>query len=124
MDPVNGPVKTVNQIINDAVYDLALQAAETAMVAEYPWLAYPILNKLLDMLLRYFAAKLYVALAHAATFAIIDFQTTQEKQAFAKAEEALRAAHQSGDPNALNAATIDFKSALSRIIHYDGSAPV
>lgn len=118
----NGAVKSADEIIGAVIYDGAVTAAEVSLEAAFPFLAIPGISGLLDLALRFIAKYVYAGLADFATIQIIDFQTNSERNAYAKAEGVLRAAHASGDPVALQAATLEFKAAFQSLVHLDGSA--
>lgn len=120
----NGEAQTVTSIIHAAVYDVAVQAAEGAIIAAVPAFANPILSAILKTIMGFFADTLYTFLAKAGAIGTIQLQTDQELSAYEAAEAELRAAHLSGDPNALAKAIADFKTTLGELIHWDGSATV
>lgn len=122
--PANKPAQTADSIIHAAVFDVALKEAKAAILAQYPGLAIPVIQTLLSMALNWVGTFIYTALARLVTFSIIDLQTGSEKDAYVKAESSLRAAHLSGDQNAINQAVTDYKAALARVVHFDGVAPV
>lgn len=122
--PEDKPAETADAIIHAAVFDVALKEAKAAIIAQYPGLALPVLQTLLSMALNWVGTFIYTALARLVTFTIIDLQTGAEKDAYLKAEGALRTAHLSGDAHAIDQAVQDYKAALARIIHFDGIAPV
>lgn len=119
---VNGPATTVNKIIHFALFDVALKAAEAAIIVQAPVLGWPVVNSIFNWCMEYAGGFVYQYFAHVMTFQIIDMQVGHEKDNYTKAEAALRAAHLSGDPNALAKALADFKAAAVPLIRYDGSA--
>lgn len=121
--PADKAAQTADDIIHAAVFDVAVKEAKAAIITQYPGLAIPVVQTLLTMALNWVGTFIYTALARLVTFSIIDLQTGSEKDAYLKAEGALRAAHLSGDANALNQAVTDYKAALARIVHFDGIAP-
>lgn len=120
----NSAAKTVDEIIQVAIYDVAVAAFKAFAVAEAPWLKLPIISQLFSLIVDSFAGSLYKFLAQSATFEIIDLQTDSELNAYTKAEAALRAVHLTGNEAAINAAAINFKTTLASLIHFDGSATV
>jgi hypothetical protein len=119
--PTNQAVKTADSIIHSAIYDVAVSAAESAVIAEVPFLGLPVVKQIFGAALNYFAGIVYTYLAQAATIQIITLQTDAEKNAYAKAELELRTAHLTGNQDAINKATDDFKKALTNIVHFDGA---
>ena len=119
---VNQAAKTVDQIISGVIFDAGIPIAEAAIIAAQPVFGLPIIKQLLDYFLKYFGGFLYRAMGTFSTLQIIALQTNSEKSAYANAEKTLRAAHASGDPVALQAATDNFKRTFRDLVHYDGSA--
>lgn len=119
--PVNGAAKTVSSIINVAIMDVALTAFEAAEKSALPWLNTPIISQVSDFIDKEAFELLAQVLAQAGVNLTIDLQTDAEKSAYATAEAELRSAHLSGDTNALNKATADFKTALANLVYFDGS---
>lgn len=118
---INGPAQTVGQIIQVSIYDVAKDAAENALLAAYPVLLDPFLHEILTLVLDKIATELYSQLSLLATLVVIDIEIGSEKTAYVAANQALAAAHLSGDPNAIAKAVAQLKSAAAAIIHYDGS---
>lgn len=118
----NQTATVVNQIIHDAIFDVAVQAAETAATAEFPFLGAPVVKQIFDAVVNYVAGKIYSALAQTATFTVIDVQVSQEDSAVNKAVASLNATVNSNDQAAIQKANEDFKNAIASLIHYDGSA--
>ncbi len=119
---INKPAQTVDQIIHFILIDLAVQAGEKALIAYVPFLGAPGISIITDAIFKAVANWIYQPLALVAVFRVIEIQTDAEKRAYANAEQALRTAHLSGDTNALNQATADFKKALAGLVHWDGIA--
>lgn len=119
---VNKSAQTVDAIINSAIFDVAVNAAQKAAIAAVPFLGAPIISTLFNFVLKYFAGILYTSLAQAATIQVIKFETAEESKAYAEAEAALRAAHLTGDQNAIDRATANFKTQFQSLVHFDGSA--
>lgn len=118
----NTAAKTADEIIHFAIFQVALTAAETAIIAQVAFLGWPIIKNILEWVLGFIGGFIYANLADFATLQIIDFQTGSERTAYANAEAKLRQAHLSGDQNALDQATAEFKKTLASLIHFDGSA--
>jgi hypothetical protein len=117
----NKAAKTTDQIIHFAIYEVAINAAETAIITQVPFLGLPIIKPITHALLNYIGGFFYEALARFTVVTIIDIQTAAERAAYIRAEGALRAAQLSGDKNVIDNATIEFKKALGSLIHFDGS---
>lgn len=118
---VNNTVQTVDQIIQNSVFNAALPIAEAAIEAELPFLALPGVNAAFNLLMEYVATKLYDSLAEFATIVIIDEQTGNEESAYSKAEGVLRAAHLKGDANAIAEASKNLDSAIDDLVHWDAT---
>lgn len=110
--------ETVDEIIHQAIFNVALTAAEMELIAVAPWLKLPIVSQVFDFTMKQLAGLLYQKMVLIVNFDIIDFKTQAEKNAYAKAELALRAAHLSGDLYALAQATDDFKAALCALVRF------
>jgi hypothetical protein len=117
----NGAVQSVDDIIQSAIFDVALKALETYLYAQMPWLAYPIIKQVFGALLNWIAGYIYNYLTQVANFTVIDLQTDQEKASYDAAVTQLQAAQSSGDPNAIQQAKNQFTSTLGNLIHFDGS---
>lgn len=117
---VNQPAQTVNEIIHALIFDVAIMAAETAAIAEFPVLGLPIIRFLFHRFLLYMAGKLDDKLSKMATISIIDIQTLKEKTAYQLAEGKLRAARLLGDSNAIKQATDEFRVAIGNLVKWDG----
>jgi hypothetical protein len=117
----DGAVQSVDDIIQSAIFDVALNALKTYLYAQMPWLAYPIIKQVFGALLNWIAGYIYNYLTQVANFTVIDLQTDQEKASYDASVTQLQAAQSSGDPNALQNATNQFKNTLGNLIHFDGS---
>lgn len=117
----NKTAKTVDQIIQFALYDLALGAFKTYACAQLPWLKLPVVNQIFNLIVDAIVKPFYEMLAENSTMIVINIQTDEEKATYAKAEAALRAAHLSGNDAQIQAASVNFKSALANLVHFDGS---
>jgi hypothetical protein len=118
----NAAATVANDVLHGLIFDVAVSAAEAAIVAEAPFMANPVLQFIEDEVIKYVAGKIYEALAKGATFAIIDAQTSAEAAAANAATSALKSALTTGDQNAIDKATQDFTSAFGKLVHLDGSA--
>lgn len=118
----NQAATIANGVLHALVFDVAVNAAEAAILAEAPIMANPVLHFIEDETIKYIAGKIFEALAKGATFAIIDAQTSSEAAAANAAATQLKTAYQSGDQNAIDQATQSFKDAFGSLVHLDGSA--
>jgi len=118
--PVNKTVETADAIIQFALYQVAVKALTTYARAQFSFLNLPVVSQLFNLLVNSITDQLYKFLAQTATFTIIDLQVSAEKAAYAKTEAALRAVHLTGSQEAINAATINFKSALAGLVRFNG----
>jgi hypothetical protein len=118
---VNQTATTIDKVIQDAIFDVALGAFKTYAVAQLPFLGFPIISGIFSGVLNIIGGYVYTALSQIATFTVIDSQIGSEQAAYAASVVALTAAHATGDPAALTAAQAAFKSSLASLIHFDGS---
>ena len=117
---INPPAQTVDGIISEAIYSAALPAAETALIAQFPFLGFPVVKPIFEAVLKYIAGIIFTQLANGGTKIVITIQTDKEKAVYSAAEGALRAAQLSGNPAQLKQATEAFKVAVQNLIHFDG----
>ena len=92
------------------------------MIADYPFLGFPIIKQLWEGILALIGGYFSRALQTGATFIVIDHQVNTEESNLTKALAALIAAQKSGDPVAIQKAIKDYANAHSALIHSDGSA--
>ena len=119
--PTNSTATVVNKGI-DGVFKVATQMAEAALIAEFPVLANPILEKIDDTVIELVANKIYQQFALFVTFEIIDVQVGGEVSDEKKALIALKAAQKLGDKNAESQALSDFQKACVHLTVIDGAA--
>lgn len=120
----NQTATLADKAIHALIFDVAVKAAEAAIIAEAPFMANPVLNFVDDEVLKYVAGKIYTALALGVTFNIIDAQTSAEAKAASDAAAVLKDALKGGSQDAIDKASDNFKNAFSHLVHFDGSAPV
>lgn len=112
----------VNQAIKTAMNE-GESAAESAIIADVPWLGLPGIKQLLELGLNFVEGYLYADAAATATKIVIDLQidteVTDTQTAFTIAQTAI----QSGDQSAIDQASKNLDAAFSGLIHSDGSAP-
>jgi hypothetical protein len=121
--PTNPVSKTVGEIINAVVYDLAQTSFKVWARAQLPFLNLPVISQMFDWLMGLIIGNFCRILSRGSTFAVINFQTDLEKWAYRGAEAKLRAVHLGGDQNAISQATIEFKEALRALVRFDGTGP-
>jgi hypothetical protein len=119
-EKINRPAQTAADIINFAIFDVAVTVAEAAAIAEVPFLGLPIIRTLFHMVLTKIAGYIYQPLAMNAIFTVISIQTDSQKSAYAAAEGKLRAANLTGDPMKIKEATDGFKEAFRSLVKFDG----
>ena len=110
----------VSQTVTD-IFGAAVTAAETAIIADQPWLGLPVIKQLWEALFSYIVGKISGALGTAAGFLVIDLQTYTEVTNAASAIQALQAAQTSGDSNAITQARAQADAAAAALLHYNGS---
>lgn len=109
-------------MISDAV-NAAAGVAETALEADYPWLALPIVKQLFEALFGYIAGKISDQLQNVATFTVIDIQVGSEESGISQALTNLIAAEKTGNAQQIQAAIAAYQAAQSALVNDDGSAP-
>jgi hypothetical protein len=119
---VNKPAQSVANMINFAIYDVAVNVAEAAAISQVPFLGLPVIKQVFHFVLSKMAGLIYVPLATGSIFTVIKIQTDSQKKEYAEAEGKLRLANLSGDPEAIRKATDEFKKSFRRLVHYDGDA--
>lgn len=119
---VNPVASVVNSVLKKAIEDVGETAAESALIADFPWLGLPVVKQIFEYGLGIVGKYFYEQAAFAATKIIIDVQTKLEASSAQSAFENLRMAVASGDANAIQLASDDLDKAYANLIHYDGSA--
>ena len=110
----------VSQTVTD-IFGAAVTAAETAIIADQPWLGLPVIKQLWEALFSYIVGKISGALGTGAGFLVIDLQSYTEVTNAASAIQALHAAQTSGDSNAITQARAQADAAAAALLHYNGS---
>lgn len=116
----NPVIDVVEQIINDAIMQVAVNAAIGAAIAAQPWLGLPIIKQLFTWAVNLCFGQVNNYVQLAAAFTIIDAQTNAEAAAYQQARTNLANAIASGDQNAIAATRATFQQALSVLMHSDG----
>lgn len=110
--------------IETGIVNIGVAAGEAILFAEVPFLAFPGLKQLVDLLIGWLSGYLIRGLSTVVTFAVIDVQVGAEKSDFNDALAALKAAQAGGDPSAIAKAMAAFQVAVQNMGHSDGSGPV
>ena len=108
----------VTGILNTAV-DLGLKA----IYVEVPFLAFPGLKQIFEMLVNWIVGFISKQLQLLVTFTVIDVQVGMEKSDFKKALDALKAAQAGGNKDDIAKALEAFQVAAQNLTHSDGSTP-
>lgn len=128
MGKVPGTTNDTAIIVNKAIAATGgsiIAIAEDLIIAEVPFLGFPIIKQLWQTLFYWVVGYLLRALEQSATFAIIDSQIDAELKAVTQALVNLNSvAQNSGDPDAVKKAIQDYANAHSLLVHADGSAPI
>lgn len=119
--PVNIPIQTIDEIINDVIKTIGLATAFTALTNAVPFLGWPIINIFVGWFINKVGNAIIAALQKFVDFKIIDWETISENKAYQSAVVDLKVAQTSGDQNAINAASISFKKTLANLVHFDGA---
>jgi hypothetical protein len=117
----NTTATTVDAIIAAGESSI-VTVAENLIIADMPWMGFPIWKQIWETILGWFATYLSKAAQTGATFAIIDIQVGGEETQMSAALAALVAAEKTGDPNAIQLAVKNYQLAQSALVHDDGSA--
>ena len=112
-----GANRTVTTILNDAI-----PLAETALIAAYPPLAWPILKQIWEAIFSYFVGQLIGALGTVTGYVVMDVQKYMALTAAGNALAALDAAKKAGNTDAIEQASKDVDSAVTPILHFIGSS--
>jgi hypothetical protein len=110
----------INGILKNLIDGVGVQAAETAAIAAYPFLAWPIVKQIFEGVLNLVANEIYKQAAMAATKVVIDVQVGVEESTALNAFQSLQMAIASGDEVAIKKASDDLDSAYGNLIHMDG----
>lgn len=116
---VNGTVQAVESGLRIVEYDGLVKLAYSALVAQLPFLAWPVLGQIIRWLIGLFADRLFVPLNQAVGKLIIDAQVAAEDAAYNRAISVLATSQASGVNH--EQALADARAALGRLIHSDGS---
>ena len=119
---VNVVATDINSAIQVAIFNVAVNALKTAAVADFPWLALPVVSQLFSLLVNTVARYVYKYLSQVATFAVIDAQVASENNSYQQSVTQLQSALTTGDSDAISQAQAAFEANLASLIHFDGSA--
>lgn len=118
----NQAATVADKVLHALIFDVAVNAAEAAIISAAPLMDAPVLKQIDEMVIKFVAGKIYDALAKGTTFAIIDAQTSTEAANANSTEAALKIALAGGNNDAIEKTTQDFKDAFEKLVHLDGSA--
>lgn len=118
----NEQAAAVNKVIERLVFDVAINAAKAAAVAQAPWLEMPVVSAVFNYLLNLFGGYIYEALSQNATAIVINVQSEQSREAYSKAVDRLQAAHEKGSADEIEKAKQDFKDTLGVLISWDNGS--
>ncbi len=120
----NQLASVVNGILKNLIDGVGVGAAETAAIAVYPFLAWPVVRQIFDAVLKLVANEIYKQAAMAATKVVIDVQVGMEESKTGDSFQNLQMALASGDPDAIKKASDDLDASYKALINFDGwSAP-
>lgn len=119
--PSNAKADQVDAVIHTVVMQVALSAALTAAESAQPWLNTPVVRQVFEWLVTDGFSFIDKYIEQAAAFAVMDAQTSAEAQDYQTSVKNLKAAQASGNQDAIEKAKQDFRSTLSKLIHYDGN---
>ncbi len=120
MGDVVNPAVNVVDIINDILKGVSLEGAYAALVAAFPFLGWPVIGWILHWVISKVGGAIFAVLEKLTSFTVINWQTDAQQAAYDNAVAALKQAHASGDPNALQIARTSFKNTLRDLVHLDG----
>lgn len=111
--------QTVGVLANAGV-----KAVESMIIANLPWLGFPIIKQLWEIPFGWVASYFVKASENGITFAVVDLQVGQEESNLSKELMALILAEKTGDTVAIQKAMKDYADAQSALVHSDGSHSV
>jgi hypothetical protein len=92
------------------------------IIADLPFLGWPVISSLLGYLLGWLDGYLSVVEQTGVSFLIISTQIDEEKNTLSAALKALLAAQKSGNKDEITKAVIAYQQAQSALVNYDGPA--
>lgn len=119
MQNKNPIVQDVEKVIQALLYDLGVKMVMTYLIAQVPFLGYPLIRQIVTWVVTYVAGILYKYLDQFVVFSIIDFQTQSQAQDYLASVNKLQSAITSGDANAIEKAKSDFKTKLNTLVKFD-----
>lgn len=96
-------------------------AAEAYLTLQFPFLANPIAQEILDWIVSDLGSALQSYLINSATGIVINIQTSNEQDDVVAAATALQIAQVSGDQSAISKAMENAKTAYKDLIRWDGT---
>lgn len=121
VDPV---AAFVTDIIAKLMSGMAAPALTKAAEAAYPWLALPVIKQIFEAIVNEIAGKISVVLEQGAVKIVFQIEAGTKLAVLASSLEALKKAHDAGDPNAISDAEQKAIDQWGAIIHFPGLAPV
>lgn len=120
MNPPNVTAAVIGGFI-EALMTGGETAAEAYLTAQFPLLANPIAQSILDWMVNELGSAIQSYLINSATGIVINIQTSSEQSAIVNAATALQLAQSSGDKDAINQAVENAKRAYQGLIRWDGT---
>lgn len=99
-------------------------AAEAYLTAQFPFLANPVLQDILDYIVKDIGDALQTVIINGSTSLVINIESESEENNIVAAATALQLAQASGDQNAIAKAVSDAKKAYGSVFHWDGTYSV
>lgn len=112
-------MSALDDAISKLIKNVVLKAVIAALISAVPFLGIPGINLITTWLVMKIGGLVIETLQKFIDFKIIDWKTDAENAAYQNAVAALKAAQATGDANATEKAKADFKSTLSKLIHFD-----
>jgi hypothetical protein len=98
------------------VFDVALKAVITRIVAAVPFLGFPVINPVFVYIITKLAGVIYEEISRVVAFSIIDHTVDQERQKYDDAVNQLKDAVKTGDQNDIEKAKAEFKERLKNLV--------
>lgn len=117
---VNKPIQVANSILHAVEYGFAVKAFKIAARMHVPFLNGAFFGKIFDIVVDFFADKLYASLSKFIAFKIVDIQVATQKSVYEKSRDEFKQAVASGDVNEIAKKKAEFEAAFARGIHFDG----
>ena len=118
----NHAASVVNGILKKVIEGTSVDAIEALVIADVPWLGFPVIKQVFEFILNKVAALIYVRAANAATKIVVDIQVNGEESVVLSSFQNLQMAIASGDADAIKKASDNLDEAYGSLIHSDGIA--